>query len=201
MTRIPTALTVLLESAINHYLSLDPDTPGRLRAMDGRVVALHLSGLDVTLFFLPATDHLQVLGHYDGEADAHIAGTPLALAGLLAQEQGARMPDDVTLVGDVQLARQFNDLLRRVDLDWEELLSRFTGDLVAHRAGRAMNEFQSWFKRTAEAFRADVSEYLQEESGTLPTRLEVEHFMDRVDTLRSDADRLEARLRRLENRS
>lgn len=198
MTTAPTPVTALLEGAINQYLSMDPGSRQRLAALKGGVVALHVSGVGVTLYFVPGEETLQVSGQFDGDPDAHIAGTPLALAGLLASEPTARMPESVTLVGDVELARHFNDLLRRVDLDWEELLSRFTGDLFAHRAGEAFREFESWLQRARESFRGDVAEYLQEETQTLPARAQVEAFMDGVDGLRSDADRLEARIQRLE---
>jgi len=43
----------------------------------------------------------------------------------------------------------------------------------------------------------NVSEYLQEESRDVPSRYEVERFTRRVNALRDDTDRLEARIRRL----
>jgi ubiquinone biosynthesis protein UbiJ len=44
-----------------------------------------------------------------------------------------------------------------------------------------------------------VAQYLQEESRDLPTRIEVEEFLEAVDRLRESADRFEARLARLES--
>jgi ubiquinone biosynthesis protein UbiJ len=46
----------------------------------------------------------------------------------------------------------------------------------------------------------DVSEYLQEESRLLPTRHEVEAYLNAVDALRASADRLEQRVARLHAR-
>ena len=45
-----------------------------------------------------------------------------------------------------------------------------------------------------------MAEYLQEEGRDLPTRTEVEEFLSGVDQLRDDAERLEARLARVEAR-
>ena len=42
---------------------------------------------------------------------------------------------------------------------------------------------------------------VQEESGILPTEVEIERFIQEVDVLRDDVERLEARLRRLEARN
>ena len=41
-----------------------------------------------------------------------------------------------------------------------------------------------------------MAEYLQEEGRDVPTRVEVEEFLEAVDQLREAADRLEARLAR-----
>ena len=52
-----------------------------------------------------------------------------------------------------------------------------------------------------ETIHENIREYLQEESGTLPSRYEVERFTRKVDALRDDVERLEARLNRLANGS
>jgi ubiquinone biosynthesis protein UbiJ len=44
-----------------------------------------------------------------------------------------------------------------------------------------------------------VAEYLQEEGRDVPTRVEVDEFLEDVDRLRDDTERLEARLSRLES--
>ncbi|WP_412852048.1 SCP2 domain-containing protein [Ectothiorhodospira shaposhnikovii] len=194
----PTLVTALLEQAIRRYLALDPDSGERLAVLRGGVVALQVTGVDLCLYFVPAQDYLQVLGQYDGEPGVTISGAPATLASLMAGEPGARLPEGVGVIGDPQLARLFSDLLRQVDLDWEELLAGLTGDLVAHRAGEAWRGLSAWLQRSRESLRLDVKEYLQEETRSLPTRGEVEVFMDEVDRLRSDADRLQARIQRLE---
>jgi ubiquinone biosynthesis protein UbiJ len=48
---------------------------------------------------------------------------------------------------------------------------------------------------------ANVREYLQEESRDLPTRYEVERFAKKVNALRDDAERIAARIERLEEQS
>jgi ubiquinone biosynthesis protein UbiJ len=46
-----------------------------------------------------------------------------------------------------------------------------------------------------------VAEYLQEEGRDVPTRVEVEEFLEAVDQLREATDRLDARLSRAESRA
>jgi ubiquinone biosynthesis protein UbiJ len=46
---------------------------------------------------------------------------------------------------------------------------------------------------------ANIREYLQEESRDVPSRYEVDRFAASVSKLRDDVDRLEARLKRLQD--
>ena len=57
-----------------------------------------------------------------------------------------------------------------------------------------------WGRKAADSFSQNVAEYLQEEGRDVPTRVELEEFLESVDHLREATDRLEARLTRLESR-
>jgi ubiquinone biosynthesis protein UbiJ len=46
-----------------------------------------------------------------------------------------------------------------------------------------------------------LSEYLREEAQLLPDKIQIEDYMQAVDRLRADCDRLEARIKRLQNKS
>jgi ubiquinone biosynthesis protein UbiJ len=103
----------------------------------------------------------------------------------------------VEIDGDVELGTKLQRIFERLDIDWEEHLSRLTGDIVAHQLGNTVRGFFAWGRRAADHLGHDVADYLQEENETLPVAWEVEEFIQGVDTLRSDVDRLEARVKRL----
>ncbi len=196
----PVILTAAVESALNGYLHLDPDALARSAALQGRVIGLEVSGLGLRLFFLPGAEGIQVMGRYEGEPDTLLRGTPLALARLgLAGDSGAQMlASEIRIEGDTDLGQTFNELLSSVDIDWEEWLSQAVGDIAAHQIGNSLRGARRWAQRAGTSLRLDTTEYLQEEAGHLPTRVEVERFLDDIDTYRSDVDRLEARIQRLE---
>ncbi len=55
-----------------------------------------------------------------------------------------------------------------------------------------------WQRHSVRTLGADVSEYLREESRILASHARVDAFLDAVDVLRADVDRLEVRVRRLQ---
>lgn len=189
----------LLESAINRYLSLDPEISSQLGALHGQVIGIELAGIGLQFFFIPdQKGTLQLLSQYDGEADCMIIGAPLSLLGnQLSGSNDSVFSGDIKVVGKSALAQEFTRIIRAVDIDWEEQLSRITGDVIAHQAGNGIKQTREWFKRNINSSGLNVQEYLQEEIRLTPGKLELDNFFEDVDTLRDGVERLEARINRL----
>lgn len=193
-----------LEAALNGYLGLDPVTRERLAALHGRIIGLEVLGLGLTLFFTPdETGALQVHGRHEGEPDCWLRGAPLDLlrAGDRAKGADQLFSQRVRIEGDSGLAQRFGAILGEIDIDWEEHLSRIVGDVAAHEVGSAARAAQDFGRRAGRTADQNLREYLQEEARLLPTRYEVNEFLDAVDVLRDDVERLAARVERLRYRS
>jgi ubiquinone biosynthesis protein UbiJ len=195
---LPSIVLAGLEITINRYLSLDAETLSRLAALSGKVIAVELRGLGVTLHMAPHGGGIQLLGDYRGAPDTVISGAPWSLARAgYGGDRGALFAGEVEIRGDVALGQRFEAILRGIDIDWEEQLSRLVGDVAAHQVGRLVRDTAAWGAKSADTLGRDVSEYLQEESRHLPQRDEVDAFLAAVDVLRNDVERLEARVKRL----
>lgn len=185
-----------LETAINKYLSLDPEGLSRFEKLQGHIIEIHIRGLNQHLFLFPSADGFLVLNEFDGEADVTISGTPIALAklGLVEDARDVLFGKEISIEGDTRLANQFNRLLSQLDIDWEELLAKAVGDIAAHKAGNMARQMGQFITRAARSFAADGGEYLKEEARLSPSNAELRKFIQQVDLVREAADRLEARL-------
>lgn len=188
-------LLAAFESVCNRALAMDPETLASVEALAGKIIALELAPSSFTLYLIPGPGGLRLATSCPGEADARVRGTPLGLA-RAGLARGARTPE-VEISGDVELGQQLQAILARLDLDWEEALARVAGDNLAHRVGNAARAAARWGRNSGASLARDLNEYLHEEARHAPPRREVEAFLDAVDRLRADADRLEARLTRL----
>ena len=189
-----------LETALNRYLDLDPTTGKRLAALDGRVIALELRGLDLTLVFRVQGRRIALVDDPALKPDTVLRGTPFGIARLgmgRGTAPGTLFSGDVEIGGDVETGQAFKTLLDAIDIDWEEQLARYTGDVVAHHAGNAARGAGRWLDHARLTVEQDLSEYLQEELRVVPTRIEIENLVEEIDRLAMDAERLEARLKRL----
>ncbi len=195
-----TGILDLVEHTLNGALRTDPETLSRLGVLQGWVVAVDLLGLQTSVFVLPTEYGIRLQPQYEGPVHVRIRGTLLALLALVTDRgrQQLTFSGDVEISGDLSLSQHLQALIRGLDVDWEELLSQRVGDVAARQLGNVLRRIGGWGKQAQKTFESDVSEFLRHEVRLLPQRSEVEGFLDSVDTLRADADRLEQRLQRLQ---
>ncbi|WP_290652900.1 SCP2 sterol-binding domain-containing protein [Aquisalimonas sp.] len=183
---------------VNSVIRMDPEAGGRLSALAERRLRVQLTEPEVTVIVTFHADRLELI-----EADEPAAGADVTVTGALAdliamardpEAAGGRLRFD----GDPAVAQQARRFFRELDLDWEEALAGYVGDAPAHRLGRAVRGISDWLRHSATAAGEGLAEYLTEEQRQLPSRLEVDAFLDDVDRLREDTDRLAARIKRLE---
>jgi len=203
---ITQGLIAALEGALNHYLRLDPAILPRLAELKGKVIAVEFEGLAWRCFLLPGPGGVQVRSEYDVAPDTILRGTPWALLRLGGQSQGGAaatasfFAGAVDISGDVELGQRFKQILDAIDIDWEDLLAKAVGDVLAHQAGNAVRQTRAWGTRTLETLGQNFAEYQQEEIQNLPAASAMNEFLQAVDTLRDDVERTEARVQRLKER-
>jgi len=198
--QLPAGFISGLESAINRYLQLDPDSNARMATLAGRCIGIDLRGLDIKLFIYPGEQGIRIKGHSDTAADTVLSGTPLGLArlGLGKDTEKTLFSGEVAILGDVETGQAFKVILDQMDIDWEEQLSKLTGDVVAHQLANTARRATAALRHTRRTLVQDIGEYLQEELRVLPSRIETENFSTAVTRLSIDTDRLAARIKRLQ---
>jgi ubiquinone biosynthesis protein UbiJ len=203
MSLLFTGIAATLQTAVNRFLALDKTAKARLQQLAGKVLAVELSDLPVTLYFIPTEDELQIFSHYDGTADTRLRGTSFQLLSMSVSPRPGEnvFKGEVQIQGDVELGQEFQDILRAMDIDWEERLSYVVGDVAAHKMGNAVRSMLGWGAQTVASLQDNLAEYLKFEAGTVPARFEIDAFEQEVDTLRNDVERLEARVLRLASAS
>jgi ubiquinone biosynthesis protein UbiJ len=131
----------------------------------------------------------------DAPPDAMVIGGPLSLLALSGSAPEAVLQrGDVRIDGDAELAQKFRELALLLRPDLEEELSLVLGDVPAHQLGRFARAAFGWTRKAAATTVRNVAEYLGHERQDLVPRSEAEQFLQGVDTVREDVDRLAARI-------
>jgi ubiquinone biosynthesis protein UbiJ len=197
------ALLGPINAAMNRNVAQSGRATAIAQQLEGRALALEFAGTPVTLLFRVLEGRIAIGMRGDDEvADATLTGSPLSLLSMVGPDAEERFRgSSIKIAGDAEVAQRFRDLLQQAQPDLEEELSRVVGDVAAHQVASFARGFFDWGRKAADSFSANVAEYLQEEGRDVPTRVEVEEFLESVDRLREATDRLEARLARVESRS
>ena len=168
--------------------------------LDGKVMAVRIKDTGLAAYFCVCPDEIALLGSVEGDPDVAITGSILSLARLAGSGgEDAIRDGSLELIGDAEVAQAFQKLLSYGRPDIEEELSGVIGDVAAHHLGEIARGVGSWGKKAGATLRQNITEYLQEERRDVPSRYEVEAFTRKVDELRDDVARVEARLNQLED--
>lgn len=186
----------------NRVLQQDPQAFTAVQALSGKVIAVEVSGTGVSWFLQFSDQGISLDREYSGPVNVTIKARPAALIGLCLNRNSkiTKVNPDMEINGDVGLAQEFQQILKNLDIDWEEHCSHWLGDTAAHKLVRFTRLMKNYISEIRHTIAMDISEYLRYEKGILPEREEIELFNNAVDRIRDDAERLKQRLERLQGR-
>ncbi|UUM30564.1 ubiquinone biosynthesis accessory factor UbiJ [Vibrio japonicus] len=195
-------VTAVVETSLNTLIKDDPELGRRLARLKGQVIQVHLKEINKTLTFV-FSQQIDVLANYEGEPDCYLSLNLAVLPELRDQSNITKLikQDKLVLEGDIQLAQKFSQLMTDCKPDIEEWLSRVTGDVVAHTVIKGAENFGQFVKAQASKHQNHLAQVITEEWKVAPAPLEVAHFCDQVDELKSHAARVEAKLNQLLERA
>ncbi len=186
-----------LQKAINHALALDPDTLKKIEPLNNKVIKIKINPLEIDFFMRFTKNSIMLLPDYAGEPETQIDSSPLGLIRLSllpASKVRSLFNDQIKITGDAELGQAVKQLFDGIDIDWEGHLAHFTGDVVAHQMGRFVRRGQRFKQSLKNSLKQNLGEYLQEEARLTPPREALEDFMNDVDALTLEVERLEAHI-------
>jgi len=195
-------LFTTLESVLNRNIADSSAARAACKRLAGTTLAVHLTSTPqntlLSLFFSCDGERMSIASKSEAPATATLSGTPLAYLGMIGKQPEAAMRSGtVRIEGDAEVAQAFRDLLKAAQPDFEAELARVIGDVAAHQLGKLARGALQFGKKVADTFAQNVSEYLQEESRDVVTRIEADEFVEAVDKLRDDVERVEAKIANL----
>jgi ubiquinone biosynthesis accessory factor UbiJ len=192
---VDAALQQPLVKLFNRVLSDYPMARERLAAHHGKSIAATV-GPFATRLRVGAAGDIEPVGVGAASADDVAFMIPLsALPGLARRDEQALSA--IAFTGDSEFAATLSSIVRNVDWDIEEDLSRVVGDVAAHRIADGARALHAWRADASSRMSANVAEYLVEEKRTMASQRDIESLARANETLRDDIARAEARIAQL----
>ena len=201
----PQLALAAIEGAVNRLLSLDPETVSRLSKLAGKQLAVNVKELNMTVvvafsdridLLLPDESVLEKSSDKQDEWDCKIT---LSLWSIKELQDPSRITqlikqDKLDVQGDMQIAQDFSSLMKEMEIDWEEHLSRYTGDVIAHQVMKTGKKVHETALSQLQKLGKMISEGAIEEKKVAAPAIAVVHFSDQVHQVRADVERLQSRV-------
>lgn len=190
----------LAEIGGNRLLGMDPEVLQHCAELQGNIIAIQLTDLEKTIYCHPGSWGMRLSLQKPGkEVDSTIRGRLIGLANLSLQQEklSASIQERIEIIGNPSVAQKFQKILTELNIDWEKELSKYTGEIMAYRIGQGIRKTHQAVKDIFGSLALSSQEYLQQESQSMPTLPEFDHFQQSVTNIRHDVDRLEARINQL----
>ena len=199
---IPDVLLQPVQSLLDRGVANSTTAAALCAQLEGQTLQIAALPTELALHFVVTNGQLQLNQGMAENPDATISGSLINLSRLAGDDPEAVIRDGhVSISGDADVATNFRALLAITRPDWEEELSKLTGDALAHEAGRAFRGVAGWAARARHSLGRSAAEYLSEESRDLVATTELKEFYAEVDQLAMSVERAEAKLRMIKERS
>ncbi len=187
------------ENYVNKILSLDEEACSALKKINKKIIALEFENTQLKLYIKPIENSLSIKTECDVNPDVSIVTTPVSFIKtiLSSKNQHPILPINMKIVGDTNLARDFQNIISNLKVDFEEPLSGYLGDTLAFQIGRFLRKASNATFSIVETIMSDTSEYLRFEIELLPDELLINEFNKEVDCLRDETELISKRIDKL----
>lgn len=193
-------LLELLELAGNSALAHDTESLARLERLQGKTMVLHIRPLNQSIAVTPCPEGLEFTAEIPAKPDVKLSATIGAMIKISrdGMDDAELQPGELEIVGDAIVGQRFAQVIAGLDIEWQALLAEHLGETPAQLITSAAGTARDLAEEGKVQVGAYIGKILREDMDIVAEQAEVDEFLDGVDQLRADADRLEARLKKLQ---
>lgn len=191
-----TLLAKILSKAIQKLLKYDQKSIKKLAQYADKKVKITIQPINQSVVVCIHQDTLSVETDTSIEVDTTISGKPTAL---FAMSTNQHIPglDGVSINGDATTGQFMADFLKQLEPDWEEAWCDLLGEVPGYHVNQFIKGIKSAGSSFIQSLQTSGKEYLLEENRELVSPREMETFLDDVDDLRADTDRIERKIKQI----
>ena len=191
----------LLEIASNKTLEHDPKTRARLERLQGKTMTLRIKPIDKAFSVTPYPEGLEFSAATSENSDVVLTATIGAMVKISrdGMDNAELEPGELEISGDPIVGQRFAQVISGLEINWQDLLTEQFGESPARIISFAAGHAKGLAEESRDQLKNFFSDLITEDLGVTASQQAVDSFLDNVDTLRADADRLFARIKRLQS--
>ncbi len=191
-SRLLNDIAVIVNSALAH----DKLSLRALGKLSGTKIQIISNSPHFTVYITIDEDQVILSNEGDIEQTITLSGSLVALLSTLfdADEINTLAGTGLIASGDTGVLRKLSHLMTGLSIDWEALMGDFIGPMPAHLLSSIAGRIRPTIARNRKRMCEVAVEVAQEEFRITPSKVEFDHFAQRIQRLSAQVDRTEARL-------
>lgn len=192
-------LLPVFERVTNWALARDPVALEKLSGIHDQIIHIECTDWQISFYLIASKTGLHFEKKTPGHIDVTLKSTLSNFLQLLSKgvDTAALFQHPIDISGNTHTIEILRDVFKQLNIEWEEELSHFIGDALAHKVCFYTKEVNDIAKNTEQKLKMNLQEYLHFEAKLLPTKTQIESFYTDIATLKNDVDRLEARIQEM----
>tara|TARA_B100001996_G_C18671121_1_gene596782 strand:+ start:535 stop:1104 length:570 start_codon:yes stop_codon:yes gene_type:complete len=148
-----------------------------------------------TIIYLNILDDTIILSeNIELEPDLTLEGSPIAFLNYFSNIGGDH---SISISGEASLAESFSNIAKKINIDWEQILSEYTNDDIAFYSSRFFSLFKNKAKEIEGSFLRNMKEYIRDETDIIPSKDSINNYIKEVDNLSNKLDVLDIKLKKV----
>ena len=159
-----------------------------LDEIDDKKVKIHFTKINLELF-LKVKENSFILLESTKDFDVEFIASPLDFFMYIISKGSDKFSDRIKINGDVNTANKINDFLYKSE-KFRLIISNLVGSEKAEKIENIYVRLRTNINNIFESATNDLSDFILEDITLLPTKDNINQFLDDVDNLRSRTDKL-----------
>jgi len=156
--------------------------------IDGKIVKINLKNLSYNMMIKIHDNAFQLIDDED-KFDVELIASPITFAMFVLTKGSDQFSSKISINGDIDTANKFNQFISSSE-KLRELANHILGENISNTLEEKLSNATSSFQKLFQETSSDIVDLLVEDINVIPTKNDINKFLDDVDDLKSRADKL-----------
>ena len=159
-----------------------------LSEINNKKIKINLKDINYSTI-LHISDNTIIILDEEGNYDVELITTPATLALFILSKGSDKFSSKIIINGDIDTANKFNNFLSSSE-KIKEILIHLIGKEKTKDIEKGIKSITTFFNDIFSSSTSDLVDFLTDDLTVLPTKSDVNQFLDEVDSLKSRTDKL-----------
>ena len=156
--------------------------------IDGKIVKINLKGLSYNIIIKIHDNAFSLIDDED-KFDVELIASPVILGMFIITKGSEQFSSKISINGDIDTANKFNQFISSSE-KLRELATHLLGKNLSSMLEEKINSASSSFQNIFQEATKDIVDLLIDDINVIPTKNDINKFLDDVDDLKSRTDQL-----------